>query len=80
MSYPKLNRPYVQCTYKVVLTVPPNFENQNEKTSCSQQELCFQEIVNVRKLLHGCASFFLQFGTENQKEQLKKHPVRIQNL
>ena len=24
--------------------------------------------------------FFLQFGTESQEEQLKKHPVRIQNL
>ena len=38
-----------------------------------------EEIVKVRKLLHGCASFF-QFGTESQGEQLKKHPVRIQKL
>ena len=54
------------------LTVPPDFQYQNEKkTSCSQPGLLFQEIFNVKGLLVGWASFF-HFGTENRADQLKK--------
>ena len=44
--------------------------------SCSQPELLFQEIVNVKKLLVICEVFFLHFDTENWEEPLNiSHPV-----
>ena len=47
------------------LTVPPNFQYQNEKTMGSQSEILFHEILDVKKILFGSTTFFflaLKFG------------------
>ena len=47
------------------LTVPPNFQYQNEKQMGSQSEVLFHEIPDVQKILVGWTTFFflaLKFG------------------
>ena len=60
----------VQATYRVLfLTVPPDFQYQNEKTNYSQPGLLFQEIFNASSSM--AEQVFFYFATENGEEHLK---------
>ena len=57
----------------VVLTVPPNFQYQNEKQWAANQRFCSMKIWMYKR--SSLVEQHFLFSTEIWAEQLKKHPV-----
>ena len=66
-------------SYRVLfLTVPPNFQYQNEKQWTANQRFCSMKF-SMYKRPRWLNNVFL-FSTEIWAEQLKKHPVSYQDI
>ena len=65
----------VQLLYRVfVLSVPPDFQYQNQTTCQANEDLFYIEILLAKELWLAATCFF-HFGSENWEEQVKNNPV-----
>ena len=61
----------------VFLSVPPDFQCQNETTCQANEELFYIEILLAKELWLAATCFFFHFGSENWEEQVKNTLYKI---